>query len=861
MPSTTSWSGASSTSDDNFSLAPGQSTTLANVQGPGDISALRLRIPQLQGARQQEINDDGRAFGRDANAHSQFTVAIDPDNQGVRLTRRLDAGIGHQQAQIFVDGQHVADWAPLPAQSGCRFRDQSVDLPASATAGKSKITIRNQFVSSDNDFNEFYYWVDSLVGGKTVRTDTLDVGPNHTDQESAHDYSIAEQTFGGTALFCYPPDPAQDAAVAPSDDVLRNTRIRITFDGHRTVDAPLGEFFGSGLGEYDVKALMTAMSTADDGWYSSWWPMPFADTAKVELVNGSSHAITAGESKVTVEKSTDVGPGLSREGSLGYFHATSRRADTTPGSDWLFLDAHGQGKYLGATHTMEGRIPSGNQRDYLEGDERVYEDGNSSPEMHGTGTEDFYESGWYFNRGPFTNPFNGNTAHEIGAYGCQYDCTGTYRLLLAEAVPFSSSLRFGIEHGPADNEPAVYGSTAYWYGRDTYAQRTSDVLDVGDTASEQAHGYRSTDPGAATTLTSTFEGDDDTVPVTDDLRATGAPVTFDLSVSKQNRGVTLRRRSDQSSAYQAAQVRVNGTDAGVWREPLGNTTHRWLEDTYQLPASLTAGHDKLAITLVPQAGAPAWSAARYTALSEVAPFSDTRSPSQVTGLTAKGGRTNTVELSWQPASDDVGVDHYEVYGSQTPNFALGPDTLLGTTRSPGFTHTDGLNETWYYRVRAVDGAGNAGAVSDQVTATTGSVLDIEAESLLPPVETTATVNSQGNCCGITWSGDAQLWFQPHSAPNHVTVAFDVPKTGTYDLSVVQTLAPDYGINTLAIDGATIGAPFDAFDPNRVSIQSVGYGTHALTAGRHTLTLTVTGKNASSRGFLAGLDVLELELQP
>ncbi|HYO52263.1 DUF2961 domain-containing protein [Archangium sp.] len=38
----------------------------------------------------------------------------------------------------------------------------------------------------------------------------------------------------------------------------------------------------------------------------------------------------------------------------------------------------------------------------LEGDERVHVDGSLTPQLYGTGTEDFYESGWYFSRGTFS---------------------------------------------------------------------------------------------------------------------------------------------------------------------------------------------------------------------------------------------------------------------------------------------------------------------------------------------------------------------------------------------------------------------------------------------------------------------------
>ena len=145
--------------------------------------------------------------------------------------------------------------------------------------------------------------------------------------------------------------------------------------------------------------------------------------------------------------------------------ATARRGEVVFGQDWLFLDEQGTGKFVGVSHTMEGHIPAGNRRNYLEGDERVYVDGSRTPQLHGTGTEDFYEGGWYFIRGPFTRPLNGSPAHRVGGPLCPgADCTATYRLLLADSIAWGSSLRFGFEHGNRNLVRGLYGTTAYWYG-------------------------------------------------------------------------------------------------------------------------------------------------------------------------------------------------------------------------------------------------------------------------------------------------------------------------------------------------------------------------------------------------------------
>ncbi|HWD81127.1 MAG TPA: hypothetical protein VG497_19675, partial [Kribbella sp.] len=222
-----------------LNLAPGKQITLADARGPGELSALRLKLPDIVGLDLKSLTDDGRAF----IGGSSFTMKIDPANTGVKLTRRMDLRIGNQRAKILVDGAPAGEWAPLKAQ-GAQWYDQSVDLPAALTAGKSQITITNQFVSSDLDFNEFAYWVDS--------GDKLDVGPNHVADEQAHGYSISKQNWSGEHAMTYAATAADAARVKPSDTLLSGVRVQVTIDGQKRVDAPLGEFFGSGLGENPV---------------------------------------------------------------------------------------------------------------------------------------------------------------------------------------------------------------------------------------------------------------------------------------------------------------------------------------------------------------------------------------------------------------------------------------------------------------------------------------------------------------------------------------------------------------------------------------------------------------------------------
>jgi hypothetical protein len=148
------------------------------------------------------LTDDGRAFGRGGS--SRFTVTVDPANTGVRLIRRLDATVSRQRAAITVNGVPAGEWKPVPANS-YGWADQTVDIPAALTAGRSSLTIVNTYVSSDIDFNEFLYTVKHRINGVWSTADTVDVGPDNTDSEAAHDYRITAETFQGPRTRAYPP--------------------------------------------------------------------------------------------------------------------------------------------------------------------------------------------------------------------------------------------------------------------------------------------------------------------------------------------------------------------------------------------------------------------------------------------------------------------------------------------------------------------------------------------------------------------------------------------------------------------------------------------------------------------------------
>jgi hypothetical protein len=502
---------------------------------------------------------------------------------------------------------------------------------------------------------------------------------------------------------------------AATEANLNGLRLRLTFDGRTTVDSPVAEFFGAPLGERDVRSLMFGMDPAPGGWYSAWWMMPYAASATVSLVNTTGATIAGIGAETTSAPNPKWAAELGSAGSSGHFTTESHRGASTAGRDWLFVDRPGTGRFVGVTQFVRNQVPGGNERGYLEGDERAHVDGAASPAFHGTGTEDYYESGWYFNRGEYSGVFTGNTGHRVHAGSCAVECDGMYRLQLGDAIPYTSGLRYGIEHGPGDDYQVDESTTAFLYTRPTMSGRNTDTIDVGDAGSRSAHGY--TESGAASQygLTAVYEGDDDTDPVTGQVRATGGAVGFRLAVDPANLGVRLRRTSDQNAGYQSAAVTVDGVAAGTWTQPLANTVQRWLDDEFLVPPALTAGKSTVTVRLAPSG--PQWTAGRYTAVNLVAPFADTTAPGGVGGLAVGTGRMHAIPLSWTPATDDVGVAGYRVYASASPSVPLTPANLVGTPSVPAFRHGPlPAGTTRHYRVVAVDTAGNTGPPSGVVDA-------------------------------------------------------------------------------------------------------------------------------------------------
>ena len=144
----------------------------------------------------------------------------------------------------------------------------------------------------------------------------------------------------------------------------------------------------------------------------------------------------------------------------GQFYAIWRRENpTTNGKPFTFVDVQGRGHLVGLTLQAEGESVGGTG--FFEGDDRAIIDGEVA--VHGTGSEDFFNGGWYDVPGRWDSrasyPLNGCLD-----YLRPLSRSGGYRLFIGDAYAFRRSLTVDIEHGPTGNGiPTDYVGVSYLY--------------------------------------------------------------------------------------------------------------------------------------------------------------------------------------------------------------------------------------------------------------------------------------------------------------------------------------------------------------------------------------------------------------
>ncbi|MGB5819261.1 MAG: glycoside hydrolase family 172 protein [Saonia sp.] len=264
---------------------------------------------------------------------------------------------------------------------------------------------------------------------------------------------------------------------------LKKIILRMYWDGEEnpSVETPIGDFFGLGLGKYNLYESKYT-SVGSQRALNAYFPMPFKKSAKITVTNDGEEAIGAFYYNIDWEKHKSL------PDETLYFHAQYRQETPTYGwtnnwtrnsdsivnthknpkgeGNYVIMEAKGKGHFLGVTHSIIQ-----NQGDWWgEGDEMIFIDGAEDAKIIGTGAEDYYLGAWCYG-GCGINPFGnakpefdykdyGNPLNGGDDRGAQWT---VYRFHEESPIVFNKSIKMTIEHGHANHRSDNYYTVGYWY--------------------------------------------------------------------------------------------------------------------------------------------------------------------------------------------------------------------------------------------------------------------------------------------------------------------------------------------------------------------------------------------------------------
>jgi hypothetical protein len=246
------------------------------------------------------------------------------------------------------------------------------------------------------------------------------------------------------------------------DRALRQTLLRIYFDGHAEpqVEAPLGDFFGAapGINPY----VSVPFTVAPDGTMTCRFPMPFAQSARVEIENRGDQLVMVAGTLLPARTPWDP------ETSM-HFRARWRVDHDLTGSparviDMPYLVARGAGTFIGAALYVlnPNDVPSPGGNWWGEGDEKIFVNDEARPGTFGTGSEDYFNYAWS-SPDIFVHPFCGQPRNDGPA---NRGFVTNFRWQVLDPLPFRKGLAFFMELFPHEPTPGMaYARIAYHYGR------------------------------------------------------------------------------------------------------------------------------------------------------------------------------------------------------------------------------------------------------------------------------------------------------------------------------------------------------------------------------------------------------------
>ncbi|HBG80986.1 MAG TPA: hypothetical protein DDW74_09710, partial [Porphyromonadaceae bacterium] len=244
----------------------------------------------------------------------------------------------------------------------------------------------------------------------------------------------------------------------PPGELSRNDIIiRMYWDGndYPSVESPIGPFFGQGWDErYNYASLPLSAGPENGTGMSSYFAMPFGKGARIEIENQTGKTINAFYFYVDYLEMTKLPEGTGRfhawynhsltealpEGETEWSLTGPQQPNKKGDRNYCFIDTKGKGHFVGINYYVHSPTPMW----YGEGDDMWFIDGEKTPSLIGTGTEDFFNTSWC-PKEPFSHPYFGypRVNNDIGWLGR----THVYRFFINDPIFFETAVKGTIETG------------------------------------------------------------------------------------------------------------------------------------------------------------------------------------------------------------------------------------------------------------------------------------------------------------------------------------------------------------------------------------------------------------------------------
>jgi len=249
--------------------------------------------------------------------------------------------------------------------------------------------------------------------------------------------------------------------------------IRIYWDNNEypSVEAPYSAFFGCGYdenfrdidGKYPVLDSSMILVAPGRG-YNSYFEMPFRKHCRITMENRGPH-------RETLFYMISGWLGEIPENS-GYFHAAYRQEHPVQkGRSYVVLDGvEGKGIFAGISLSVG---VNGHNTCWVEGEAKMYIDGEDYPSMNYTGTEDYFCGSYGFGNDIQIKKYQTYSGQYVGLYAILGDTNEMYnpqkrfmlyRWHVKDPVYFDKSFKMVMDNlgwtGPRYDD---YTSVAYYY--------------------------------------------------------------------------------------------------------------------------------------------------------------------------------------------------------------------------------------------------------------------------------------------------------------------------------------------------------------------------------------------------------------